>query len=202
MRWLCACGHGGKLNISLLWKILLDAWILSEIILAIATHRKTSDGKSKDRGSLIVLWVTIPLAITAAGFINGRIQANIFDGAHQLIDLTAFIFLFVGLAIRWTAIISLGKSFTVNVAIHETQTVYQGGLYRLVRHPSYTGMMLAILAVAIAQGNWLSFAVVLVPITAALLYRIHVEEAALNEAFGEQYAQYSLRTKRLIPGIY
>ena len=40
------------------------------------------------------------------------------------------------------------------------------------------------------------------PTTAAVLYRIHVEEAALNEAFGAQYASYSKQTKRLIPGVY
>jgi protein-S-isoprenylcysteine O-methyltransferase Ste14 len=44
--------------------------------------------------------------------------------------------------------------------------------------------------------------VVTLPTTAALLYRIHVEEAALNQAFGAQYQAYSATTKRLIPGIY
>jgi protein-S-isoprenylcysteine O-methyltransferase Ste14 len=50
--------------------------------------------------------------------------------------------------------------------------------------------------------GWLSLAVMLVPTTLALLYRIHVEEAALNEAFGEEYAAYSQVTRRLIPGIF
>jgi protein-S-isoprenylcysteine O-methyltransferase Ste14 len=43
--------------------------------------------------------------------------------------------------------------------------------------------------------------IVLLPM-AALLYRIHVEEAALTGAFGAEYMEYSRRTKRLIPGIY
>jgi protein-S-isoprenylcysteine O-methyltransferase Ste14 len=42
----------------------------------------------------------------------------------------------------------------------------------------------------------------MVPPFAALLYRIHVEEAALTGAFGEQYTDYSRTTKRLVPGIY
>jgi len=57
-------------------------------------------------------------------------------------------------------------------------------------------------AVALHERNWLAAAVVLVPTTAALLYRIHVEEAALHQAFGAQYEAYSKRTKRLIPAIY
>jgi protein-S-isoprenylcysteine O-methyltransferase Ste14 len=42
----------------------------------------------------------------------------------------------------------------------------------------------------------------LLPTGAALLYRIHVEEQALHGAFGEEYAEYSRVTKRLIPGVY
>jgi protein-S-isoprenylcysteine O-methyltransferase Ste14 len=56
--------------------------------------------------------------------------------------------------------------------------------------------------VAIHERNWLAAAVVIVPTTAPLLYRIHVEEAALNAAFGAEYASYSNSTYRLIPGIY
>jgi protein-S-isoprenylcysteine O-methyltransferase Ste14 len=42
----------------------------------------------------------------------------------------------------------------------------------------------------------------MVPSFAALLYRIHVEEKALCDAFGEEYQEYSRITKRLIPGVY
>jgi protein-S-isoprenylcysteine O-methyltransferase Ste14 len=50
--------------------------------------------------------------------------------------------------------------------------------------------------------NWLGLAFSVVPPLLALLYRIHVEEAALTGAFGEQYTEYSRTTKRLIPGVY
>jgi protein-S-isoprenylcysteine O-methyltransferase len=62
-------------------------------------------------------------------------------------------------------------------------------------------MFLIFAAVALANRNWIAAAIVLLPVTAALLYRIHVEEAALHEAFGEQYEAYCRTTKRLIPGI-
>ncbi len=106
------------------------------------------------------------------------------------------------LAIRWTAIITLGKSFSANVAIHQSQKVHRTGLYRVVRHPSYLGLLLVFLAIGLHSRNWIGFAVVLLPTTAALLYRIHVEEAALNLALGDEYAEYSRVTKRLIPGVF
>ena len=107
-----------------------------------------------------------------------------------------------GLAIRWTAIRSLGKAFSANFAIRDSQTVYRSGLYRLVRHPFYSGPLLVFAAIALDERNWLAASVVMVPTTAALLCRIHVEEAALHEAFGAQYESYSGTTKRLIPDIY
>jgi protein-S-isoprenylcysteine O-methyltransferase Ste14 len=108
----------------------------------------------------------------------------------------------LGLVIRWSAIYTLGRSFSANVAIHSTQTLNRSGLFRYMRHPSYTGMVVIFLAMGLRTRNWLGLAFSVVPPVLALLYRIHVEEAALTGAFGEQYTEYSRTTKRLIPGVY
>jgi protein-S-isoprenylcysteine O-methyltransferase Ste14 len=108
----------------------------------------------------------------------------------------------LGLVIRWSAIYTLGRSFSANVAIHATQTLNRSGLFRYMRHPSYTGMVVIFLAMGLRTRNWLGLAFSVVPPLLALLYRIHVEEAALTGAFGEQYTEYSRTTKRLIPGVY
>ena len=107
-----------------------------------------------------------------------------------------------GLAIRWTSILTLGKAFSVNVAIRTDQKLYRGGLFALVRHPSYTGIMAIFVALGLHLRNWAALAIVTIPPFAALLYRMHVEEAALGQAFGPEYADYRRTTKRLIPGIY
>jgi len=67
------------------------------------------------------------------------------------------------------------------------QTVHKTGLFRWMRHPSYTGMLLCFLAVGTYELNWVSVAIMLVFPTAALLYRIHVEEIALTGTFCEDY---------------
>jgi len=107
-----------------------------------------------------------------------------------------------GLTIRAIAIISLGKAFSVNVAIRSAQKVRRTSLYRFVRHPSYLGMEVGFFAIGLSTRNWACLVWVFVLPTLAILYRIHVEEAALNEAFGEEYADYSRVTKRLFPGVY
>jgi protein-S-isoprenylcysteine O-methyltransferase Ste14 len=63
-------------------------------------------------------------------------------------------------------------------------------------------MLLIFAAIGLSQRNWTSLAIMLVFPTAALLYRINVEEMALTEAFGKDYVEYSRCTKRLLPGIY
>jgi protein-S-isoprenylcysteine O-methyltransferase Ste14 len=192
---------GGRLTISILWRILFYGWIASEIYIAIATRTRRGGGRLHDRGSMAILWVTIVASNTAAEWIGDVAPDNMFGGAHWL-KIAALIVLSTGLVIRWTAILSLGKAFSANVAIRETQALYRSGLYRLVRHPSYSGLMLVFVAIALHNRNWLAAAVATLPTTAALLYRVHVEEAALNQAFGAQYEAYSATTKRLIPGIY
>jgi protein-S-isoprenylcysteine O-methyltransferase Ste14 len=189
------------MDISFLWKVLVYGWCTSEVLLGIVTRTRRGGGEVKDRGSLIVLWVTIFLAIYAGEAIHHAMPSNMFGGAHWLL-VAAIVLLVAGIVIRGTAILSLGKAFSANVAIRNDQKIYRGGLYRFLRHPAYTGSLLSFLGLGIEVRNWLGCFVLVAPITAAFLYRIHVEEAALNEAFGAEYAAYSRQTKRLIPGIY
>jgi protein-S-isoprenylcysteine O-methyltransferase Ste14 len=189
------------LDISLLWRILLYGWTASELFLAVATRTRQSGGKVRDRGSMLVMWTVIVFAIFASGWVSDVTRATMLGGGYWL-KIVAVIVLVAGVMLRWTAILSLGKAFSANVAIRPAQQIYQSGLYRYLRHPSYLGLLMVFVAIALHERNWLGAAVMLLPTTAALLYRIHVEEAALNEAFGTQYAAYSEQTKRLIPGIY
>jgi len=107
-----------------------------------------------------------------------------------------------GTAVRWAAIFTLKSYFTVNVSILEGQRIVRHGVYRVIRHPSYTGLLLRYLGFGLAFANWLSAALIFLPLCAATLYRIRVEEVALRERFGEEYLSYARATKRLIPGVY
>jgi len=189
------------MSLSFVWQLLFYGWFASEILVGIATRTSHSSGKVHDRGSLLILWIVIATCITACQWFSETHARNMLGGAPAL-KTAAIIVMLVGLAIRWTAIFTLGKSFSSNVAIQDSQQITRAGLYRFVRHPSYLGLLLVFLAIGLHSRNWISFAFVLVPTTAGLLYRIHVEEAALADAFGEEYVAYSKATKRLVPGVY
>jgi protein-S-isoprenylcysteine O-methyltransferase len=108
----------------------------------------------------------------------------------------------LGLAVRWWALVILGRFFTVDVVIEKDHEVVERGPFRYVRHPSYSGVLLAFVGWALTLGNWAAIVVVVVPIFIAFVRRMNVEEKALRGALGDRYAEYMERTKRLVPGIY
>ncbi|GGI27849.1 hypothetical protein GCM10008119_29710 [Pedobacter mendelii] len=108
----------------------------------------------------------------------------------------------LGFILRFVAIQQLGKAFTVDVQIAKNQTLKQDGLYSIIRHPSYTGVLMSFLGLAITFSNGLSLLVICIPIFVAFIYRISVEEIALKNEFGTAYLEYIKNTKRLIPFIY
>jgi protein-S-isoprenylcysteine O-methyltransferase len=107
-----------------------------------------------------------------------------------------------GIILRWYSIIHLGRFFTVDVSIAAEHKVIDSGPYRLIRHPSYSGALLAFVGLGLYLHNWVSLFVLILPISLAFLYRIQVEERALTDALGQDYRNYAARTKRLIPFVY
>jgi protein-S-isoprenylcysteine O-methyltransferase Ste14 len=108
----------------------------------------------------------------------------------------------LGLILRYWSIIVLGKYFRTTVEIEKGQKVVQNGPYRFIRHPSYSGIILFCIGYGLVSQNWLSLVFAAVLPTAALIYRINVEEEAFVREIGTEYENYQLRTKKLIPGIW
>ena len=174
----------------------------SEIGLSIFKRAHSGKTRIEDRGSLLLLWIVIAVSIALA------FQAALLLPAAHLGALTgpalyAGVACYVaGLSLRWYSIVILGRFFTVNVAIAADHRLIDTGPYRYLRHPSYTGALLAFLGLGLCLGNWASVLVIMVPIFAVFLRRMNVEEAALLRGLGEPYRDYMRRTKRLLPGLY
>ncbi len=183
-----------------LWIVLYWCWVASEIVLAVWRRTARGGGDIQDRGSQLILWAVIIPSLTICEVIRRTLPPDL--PGERWLGLLSLVLLIGGLAVRWTAIVSLGKAFSVNVAIRESQQMHRTGLYRFVRHPSYSGMLLIFLAVGLISRNWFGLIAALVPTSAALLYRIHVEERALVRAFGDKYRTYASETERLIPGVF
>jgi protein-S-isoprenylcysteine O-methyltransferase Ste14 len=179
----------------------LSALLLaSEIALAVAKRSK-SRATGKDRFTLPLLWTVIGLSIFAGFFLREAFPEGRLPHARAFYIAGLILFL-LGLITRWSAIVYLGRFFTVNVAIAEDHQLITTGPYRYLRHPSYTGTLLVFLGFGLCMLNIFSLAAVFLPIAAAFLWRMHVEEEALRSAFGDRYRLYASQTRRLIPLVW
>jgi protein-S-isoprenylcysteine O-methyltransferase len=173
---------------------------LSELYLAI-TRRSHTQAVSHDRRSFVLLWTVIVISLWL-----GIQMIWLFPGAAVPFPTGFYVFGFIfflgGLALRSYSIGYLGRYFTIDVSIATGHKLIDSGPYRYIRHPSYTGALLAFVGLGFCFGNWLTIFFLTVPIIAAFLRRIHIEEEALLDALDENYRDYVRRTKALIPRVY
>jgi protein-S-isoprenylcysteine O-methyltransferase Ste14 len=176
------------------------AYGISEAGLALL-KRSRDDSVDADDASLRTLWITILLAVSAGILASARMPWAAMGGA-RIVFWAGCAFFGAGLALRWYSIAYLGRFFTVNVAIHSGHEIIDTGPYARIRHPTYTGALLAFLGLALTLSNWASLGLIVVPIFWAFSRRISIEESALASALGSPYTNYMRRTKRLVPFIY
>lgn len=158
--------------------------------------------RQADRGSLFVM-----SCVTGGGVIVACALAAIWTGAaipwlRPQVTIAGIVVILLGTVLRWWAIFTLGRYFTIDVAVRSTQSVVQSGPYRFVRHPSYTAILIMLLGVGMALANWASLVAMLAGGLIGLLYRVKVEEHALVEGLGQPYMDYMRTTRRFIPFIF
>lgn len=180
-----------------LLNIVCVIWGFAELAVMVLRHARGSDAR-RDRGSMAVLFVTITVASTIGTMVKGYGPTRIEKGALWM----ALALVVIGFVVRAIAIATLWRYFTYVVSIREGHELVDRGLYRFVRHPSYTGLLLAFVGLGFVRANWLSVIITAAGAFAGFSYRMAVEERALTDHFGDRYREYMRRTKRLIPGIY
>jgi len=94
----------------------------------------------------------------------------------------------------------LGRNWSGTVTIKQGHELVTRGPYAIVRHPIYTGLLLAMLGSAIALGEWRGV-LALALATTAFWIKLRVEERWMREQFGEAYAAYARRVAALIPFV-
>jgi protein-S-isoprenylcysteine O-methyltransferase len=176
-------------------------YLISELLLTVTRRSRSRTGTKQDRSTLHAVWLAIMVSVATGIYVTKHWPAAALP--HQRSFVVAGVVLFVaGLLLRWWAIIALGRFFTVDVTIEKDHELIERGPFRVVRHPSYTGVLLAFVGFALSLGNWDALLVILLPIGAAFIHRMNVEENALSGALGQQYTDYMRRTKRLVPFVY
>ncbi len=95
----------------------------------------------------------------------------------------------------------LGRNWSGTVTIKDGHELITSGPYALVRHPIYTGLLLAMLGSALALGDWRGVAAFALA-AGALWRKLRVEESWMQQQFGDAYQAYSQRVAALIPFVH
>ena len=123
-------------------------------------------------------------------------------GHGAAVFAVGMVLLVAGVALRVWSFYSLGRYFTFAVKVSPNQPVVSRGPYRVLRHPGYAGELLAIVAIGLLNGNWVSVATVALLWLALIVWRIHIEENALLTALDGRYRSYAAQHKRLVPLVW
>ncbi len=137
-----------------------------------------------------ILLATFFLYYFNIGLYNSKILAYI-----------GFAILLFGFALRQWAVHILGNFFVPVVKIQKKQKVIEKGVYKYIRHPSYTGLLLELIGFSLALKNLLGVFLIFVLFLPAILYRIKIEEDFLCRNL-EGYKDYMKRTWRFVPFVY
>lgn len=177
--------------------VTLGVWIALELRQSL--HRR-ADATRQDRGSLWALriWVAIGILLAALG---ARVGSASFPVSGAVLDMS-FLLMWCGIGLRWWSFRTLGSYFTFAVMTSADQRVITTGPYRVLRHPSYLGLLLILAGIGLSYGNWLSLAALTIAPLAGFVYRIRVEEEALSKTLGAAYTTYAAGRKRLIPYVW
>jgi len=179
-----------------LLQVMLIAWAAIEILLRLGNL----GGRTAFDWTFGLVVAVVAAAINF-GFRAAHVHSTVLGGGWAPVA-AGLAMLAAGVALRTWAILTLGRLFKFVVVIQEGHRVVTSGPYRLLRHPSYTGALVAFLGTGIVLDSWLSTLIlVLIPLL-AILVRIHVEEAELTNALGREYRTYASRTRRLVPGLW
>jgi protein-S-isoprenylcysteine O-methyltransferase Ste14 len=181
--------------------IFLSLFTISEVTLLLSRRSRKAKAKNQDDGqSLLYLWIIITVCMTT-GYVAALRHIWMFD-SPTFSELLGVIIVITGFIFRWIAIFQLGALFTVDVSISIHHSLKVDGLYRLVRHPTYWGLLLIISGSAVLMGSALSCMVVVIPIFLVINYRIWIEEKSLIREFGSQYLAYKKKVRKIIPLVY
>jgi len=183
-----------------LFDFTIFVWVASEIFGAGLVPRLRQRGATRvkrDRGSRALISVSIFMSVLIAFYFG-------YGGVGALPDWIFYMGIFLmlsGVMVRQYAIAILGRFFSLSVQLSEDHRVVDKGPYRLVRHPSYTGILITFAGLGLAVQSLGALLALLLFFGISFGYRMYVEERTLLSGLGQDYASYMKRTKRLIPFI-
>jgi protein-S-isoprenylcysteine O-methyltransferase Ste14 len=180
------------------WLLWLLYWGVSAVGVKSAIRVESSSSR------FFKYWLPIIVAVLLLWDSHGWFRRGLLGGrfvpAELWIVWFGFALTVAGLAFTCWARVILGRNWSGVVQLKQDHELIVRGPYSIVRHPIYTGLLVAFLGSALAVGEWRALLAVLL-VGASFWRKLRLEEHWLCELFGDQYRDYMQRVKALVPGI-
>ena len=187
---------GTNRAIALMWGAIFVIWAISGF-----TAKRTVGSMSDVRARISLWGVMLGWFMTfSRGFRPGLLQER-FVPMGPAAEYTGLILTAVGLGFALWARFTIGRNWGSLITVQEGHQIARRGPYSIVRHPIYSGFMLATLGTAIAIGE-LGCLVGAGLVMISWGYKSRLEERYMIQQFGAEYEQYRRQVKGLIPGVW
>jgi protein-S-isoprenylcysteine O-methyltransferase Ste14 len=182
--------------LAVIWAVFGVVWLLPAIFGKRTLQRQSAGSRILQLVLLVAAYVLFANQDLGWDLLNRRIVPAGMEATAAGYGLLA-----AGMFFALWARVFLGTNWSSNVTLKQNHTLVRSGPYRIVRHPIYTGLLVALLGTAIALGPLRCFlGVVLAAI--AWKYKSVTEEAFMVQQFGDQYKHYQTEVKGLVPYIW
>jgi protein-S-isoprenylcysteine O-methyltransferase Ste14 len=182
--------------------ITVAAWLVAELILRIPQRRRAGRTVTREWRSFAGIYIAAALGGILAGLVARHAPFLNLPLRGSWWTVAALAIAWLGIVLRLWSIATLGQYFRPIVHIQQGHQLVRSGPYRVLRHPSYTGLLLGLFGLSLTFANVGAIVVFNGCFLAAVLYRIRVEERFLLDGLGDQYATYMQDTYRLVPGVW
>jgi protein-S-isoprenylcysteine O-methyltransferase len=182
--------------LAVIWAVFGVLWLLPAVFGKRTRQRQSPGSRILQLVMLVAAYVLFANQDWGWNLLNRRLAP-----AGMRTSAIGYGLLAAGMLFALWARVFLGRNWSSNVTLKRDHTLVRSGPYRIVRHPIYTGLLVALLGTAIALGPLRCFVgVVLAAI--AWKFKSMTEETFMVQQFGDQYRQYQMEVKSLVPYIW
>ena len=175
-------------------------WAAFEFVMRVRQRFLSRGPGTVDRSAFILLPCMAGSVVLAE--VLGRRGGLPWPGGLVWPFAAGMVLIVAGLGLRAWSIFTLGRFFQYFIKVQPGHRVVTGGPNRFVRHPSYTGIALVLLGIALACDDVWGLPAVAVLAGLGLAVRIRAEERQLRDSLGEEYEHFAAGRKRLVPGVW
>jgi protein-S-isoprenylcysteine O-methyltransferase Ste14 len=186
-----------KIALNVVWLIVLLYWFFSGFQTKKVHHQESFLKR------FVLYWLPLIVAFLLLGpgewFGHSLLREN-FVPHTDLIGIIGLAFCITGAVIACWSRYLLGKNWSLAVQKKEDHELIQSGIYNVVRHPIYSGLLLLFIGHMLIVGDYRGIIAVLI-VFISFWFKLKKEERILAQTFGKQYEDYKNRTKALIPYV-